>query len=117
MDEAFDESVVTEREKSLTFRVSRVPTAEGSRFLVREKDKVLSVVEHGLSPVMLGPRCAGACVANKASTSCQLPQLDERVFAAGEEIFRVVRELDGADFGAVMSLGESVDASIRDSVP
>ena len=60
MDDAFNESVVTERKESLTFGISSVPTAQRRRLFVGEEDKVLRMVEHRLSSMML--RSSGACV-------------------------------------------------------
>ena len=60
MDDAFNESVVTERKESLTFGISSVPTAQRRRLFVGEEDKVLRMVEHRLSPMML--RSSSACV-------------------------------------------------------
>ena len=63
MDDAFDESVVTEGEKALPFRIPRVPTAKRRRSLVGEQDKVLGVVKHRLSSMMLwsGRACLIIC--------------------------------------------------------
>lgn len=83
MDDAFNESVVTERKESLTFGISSVPTAQRRRLFVGEEDKVLRMVEHRLSPMMLRSSSARAGVANEASAGRQLPQFDERIFAAG----------------------------------
>lgn len=80
--------VVPQRHQVQARRVARVPRAQRRRRLVREQHVVLGVIEHRLRGVFLLAGRPGSGVGDQAAAGAELPQLDERVLAGGEEVLK-----------------------------
>lgn len=57
------------------------------------------------------------CVLDQRPAGWDLPQFDHWVFATGEDVFGVLGEDGGADFGSIVGLLECGDAAVGDAVP
>lgn len=117
MHDAFDHAIVTEREKLLTFGITRIPTTQRGRLLVRIEHVVFGVIEHGLGALVLFASRAGACVRDETTSGRQLPQTHDRVFAAREQVLGVFGERQRADLLVGVCVRERVDATIAHTVP
>ena len=117
VDNAFDDAVVAEAEQLLTLGVARIPAAQRGGLLVRVEDVVLGVIEDGLGALLLLAGRAGAGVGDEAASGGQLPQADDRVLAAAQQVLGVARERHRAHLLLRVRVRERVDALVAHRVP